>query len=190
MRLLGASVLLAMAMMGFLRLPTAVAQDATPAATPSCATTTPEENTALVLDFLDAAQTVDDDADTTDEAATMDAALAEDVTYSVEGAENAPGNADETQFFVNNAAVFEDFSFTIEDTVASDNLVAVHFKFQVNDHNIPGATEGATAEVDAALIAQIDCGEIVHFTEIVDTASLLSQLGVGAAPAADATPAA
>jgi predicted ester cyclase len=186
-RRLLAGALLSMGLIGMSLAPRVSAQDATPAGG-DCAVTTSDENVALVLSFLDATQTVDDDADTSDEQATMDQALADDVAYDVDGMTNAPGNDDEIAYFLSNAAAFADFSYTIDNTIANDDMVAVSFTFHVAEQSIPGATAGATADANAVFIARIACGQIAEFTEVVDTMSLLTQLGL--MPSMMATPAA
>ncbi len=76
-----------------------------------------------------------------------------------------------------------DFSYDIVKTVAVDDSVAVQFLFHVNAQEIPGATPGATATANAAMFAEITCGQISHFTYVVDSLSLLLQLGLPLMPA-------
>jgi ketosteroid isomerase-like protein len=168
-------------MIGLMGSPRALAQDATPAASP-CAETSTVENTALVVRFLDASQNVDDAAATDAATATMAEVLADDVTYDIPGMTNVPGNDDEISLFVTNAAQFTDFSYEIVKTVAVGDSVAVHFLFHVDGQDIPGATPGATATANAVLFAQITCGQISEFTTVVDTLSLLLQLGLPLMP--------
>jgi ketosteroid isomerase-like protein len=177
-----AGLLVLVGMIGLIGAPRALAQEATPAASP-CAETSTVENTALVVRFLDASQNVDDAAAADAATATMADVLADDVTYDIPGMTNVPGNDDEIALFVTNAAQFTDFSYEIVKTVAVDDSVAVHFLFHVDGQEIPGATPGATATANAVLFAQITCGQISEFTTVVDTLSLLLQLGLPLMPA-------
>lgn len=182
-----AVVLVLTGLIGVVSAPHAMAQDATPGATP-CAATTPAENTAVVVRFLNATQDVDDAAALGDAKTAMDVTLSDDVTYDIPGVANVPGNDDEIAYFLSNASQFVDFSYEIVRTVASDDVVAVNFIFHVNEQQIPGATPGATASTSAAFFARVTCGQISQFTYVIDTLSLLVQLGLPIMPPA-ATPA-
>ena len=130
------AMLFVLAGFGVNQLPHAVAQEATPTTAGDCPVTTPDDNVALVIRFLESTHTVDDGADTSDESAAMEEILADDVI-----------------------------------------------------HEAPGAKEGSTADVDAVLIARIECGQIAEFTQVIDSLSLLQQLGIETLPPV-ATPAA
>lgn len=167
--------------------PTA-AQDASPAAAPPSAPTTPEDNSAAVLRFLAASEAVDEGIDTTEQEAVMNEISTEDATHEVPGVENVAGNEDEIALFLANAASFSDFSYTMEDTIASGDMVAVHLTLHVEEHNVPGAAPDATADVDAVLITRVACGHIVEFSRVVDSLSRQRQLGLlPAMPAATPT---
>jgi ketosteroid isomerase-like protein len=188
-RCLLSSLLVLIGLVGILHAPGAVrAQDATPAASP-CAASTPADNTAVVLRFLNASQDVDNPLTVDAATVTMDAVLADDVTYNLPGVTNVPGNADEIAIFLGNAAQFTDFSYVFGTTVAEGDNVAVQFTFNVNEQNIPGATPGATASATGVIFAQVTCGEISEFSFMVDSLSLLTQLGLSGVPPM-ATPAA
>lgn len=155
----------------------ASAQDATPAA--DCRATTPEENTMLATEFLMAAEANDTEA--------MDGFLAEHVTHNVPGVENQPGDEDEIAMHQASAALFSDYTFTIDQTVAEGSNVVVFFTFNVNAHDIPGATS-QEATMEAVLYVEFECGEITEMYQLVDQLGLATQLGLIPAMAPAATP--
>jgi predicted ester cyclase len=154
-----------------------LAQDATPAV--ECVETTPEENAKLATDFLKAAEVNDTEA--------MDSYLAEHVTHNVPGVPNQPGDEDEIAMHQSNAVLFSDYSYTIDRTVAEGNSVVVFFTFNVNAHEIPGATS-EEATVEAVLYVEFECGQITEIYQLVDQFGLLMQLGLLPAMAPVATP--
>jgi hypothetical protein len=154
--------------LAFLSTPMLLAQEATPPG--ECAETTPEENVDIAIGLLDAALAGD--------TATMDTLLSEDVTHTVEGVENLPGDEDEIALFLGQSAFYTDYDFVYDDLIAAGDQVVVVLTLNVNEHVIPGAVEGATASVDAVVIVRIACGEIVEIHQVVDTLGILTDLGI------------
>lgn len=169
----------ATALLGVTMLATgAVAQEATPAATGDCATTSADENIQIVQDYFDAVLSGD--------AVTADALLHDDYQHnlSVPGAEvpNEPGNADELE----NIDSAGSANVEIKQTVAQDDWVAVYFNFDVPAENIQGATEGGTATIGAMAMVRIECGMIAEGLFEFDALDLLQQHGFEIVPPGEA----
>jgi ketosteroid isomerase-like protein len=154
---------------------TALGQDATPADAGECATTTVEENVALVEQFLAAVEEQD--------AETIHALLADDLVYELDrfGLEvDHTTNDDEVAMIALQAEVYPGVTHVVEEIIAQDNHVVVHQVLTIDAHLLTGELVELeeTLEVDQVIIYTIECGEIVHIHGVVDTYQLLTGLGV------------
>ncbi len=154
---------------------TGLAQDATPADAGECATTTVEENVALVEQFLAAVEEQD--------AETIHALLADDLVYELDrfGLEvDHTSNDDEVAMIAMQAEVYPGVSHVVEEIIAQDNHVVVHQVLVIDAHLLTGehVELEETLEVDQVIIYTIECGEITHIHGVVDTYQLLTGLGI------------
>lgn len=149
------------------------AQDATPVASPviDCPTTTSEENTQIVNDYIDAALAGDFEA--------ADALLADDHTHDheVEGVEVPQDFLTEE-----NLAAAAESNHTVDAIIAQDDLVAVEFTFEVSGEDVEGADPAAVATVEGIAFVRIECGEIAESRIEFDSLGLLLQLGYEVTP--------
>jgi predicted ester cyclase len=148
------------------------AQNGTP-----CASTTPEQNVAIVEDYLSAFKTGD--------TAKMDDLLADSLTHNlsrmgVQVPNDTSSNADEIQGY--EQAKQAGLNYTIDDIFGGGDEVAVRFTFTVTDKNVTGAKAGSSADVTAIAIAHIECGEISQLWAEFDAVSMLLQLGIPLEP--------
>jgi ketosteroid isomerase-like protein len=134
-----------------------------------CATTTPEENQAIVEQYIAAIEAGD--------TATVDALLHDDLVHNLSrsGMEvpNEAGNADEAATLT----AAGDVTFTIEDIFAAGDNVAVRYTFDVHPDNIAGSTAAEPVTATAIAMLTIECGTIKEAHMESDVLGLLMAHG-------------
>jgi len=131
----------------------------------SCPAGTPEENQALVEQYIAAVEAGD--------AEQVDALLHDDFSHNLSRAgievTNDPGNADEVATLANVA----DAGHTIDDIFAAGDRVAVRFSYSVPVEAIAGSNATEPVATSAIAILRIECGTIREAWFESDTVSVL-----------------
>lgn len=151
------------------------AQDATPAA--GCPATTPEENVALVLGFIDAVYQEHDPS-------RVGEFLSDDFNRTNPGRPhvNKPGVADDAARVQRSLDEFPDLSGTVDDVIASDDKVVVRMTFSGTNEgdfaDIGAAATGRHAEWPAVVIWRIECGKLIENWVVADKLDEMRELGI------------
>ncbi len=154
------------------RLPVVAAQDATPAA--GCASTTPEENKALVSEYIQALFSGGD----------ISAYQSPDFVYHDPSGEvmDDPGTEDTTTFANNRREDFPDETFNVDMVVAEGDTVAVYLSWsgtqQDDDEEMGVPNTGQHADWVSAVFARVECGKVADIWQVSDDLGRLEDLGI------------
>lgn len=152
------------------------AQDATPATT-ACPATTPEQNAALVRGYVEAVYLGHDPS-------RVGEFLADDFNRNnpARPHQNQPGTADDVARVQRSLTEFPDLSATIDDMIASDDMVVVRLTYRGTQQgefaDIGAPATGRQAEWQAIVIWRVECGKLAENWTIADRLVELRQLGI------------
>jgi SnoaL-like domain len=143
------------------------AQDATPAGTAECPTTTPEENKELVGRFYDAVASGDD--------ATLASLMAEDHVFHGPAGEpsDEPGSEDTVGWASEHRQTAQQLTVIADPIVAEDDLVMAYLTWS----GINEATQ-EPVEWSAVGLFRIECGAIAENWAVADELGQMMALGV------------
>ena len=150
-----------------------VAQDASPAAT-ECASTSVDENIAIVQSLIDAVNAND--------ASAVDEIVSDTATDNVESygvVDDPTSNVDEIADMNVSEGIFPGSTVDVVNIFGADDKVVVQAKFTVVAHNLTGDTVqlDEPVSVDMVSIYTVECGLVQSQFSVTDGAALLTALG-------------